>query len=141
MSFFAAQSMSYTIEAIETGDFANVILEDRFYGVQTDLLTDSYTFNYNVNDEPDRFFIHFTPLATPELSASSINMWTNDHKIFVQTPEMSGDIVVYNMMGQEVSRTQIQAGLNVVPVSDVNALYVVKITGSEITKTGKVYVK
>ncbi len=141
MSFFAAQSASYTIEAVETGEFATVVLEDRFYGVQTDLLTNSYTFNYTVNDDAERFFIHFTPLGAPEISASSINLWSNDHKIYVQAPDITGDIVVFNMMGQEVTRTQIESGLNVIPVLGANAYYVVKIIGSEVSKTGKVYIK
>jgi hypothetical protein len=141
MSFFAAQSAEYTISAIETSDFANVVLEDRFTGEQTNLLTDSYTFNYTVNDDPDRFFVHFTPLGIPELSANSIDIWSNDHNIYVQALEINGYIVVFNMMGQEVIRAEIESGINMIPVTDVNAFYVVKLVGSKITKTGKVYVK
>ncbi|MCD4732058.1 MAG: lamin tail domain-containing protein [Bacteroidales bacterium] len=141
MGFTSVTSGEYTISAIEISDFTNVVLGDRFTGEQTDLLTNSYTFNYTVNDDPDRFFVHFTPLGTPELSANSINIWSKDHKIYVQTPEVNGDIVVFNMMGQEITRAEIEPGLNVIPVTDVNAFYVVKIVGSEVAKTGKVYVK
>jgi len=62
MGFTSVTSGEYTISAIETSDFANVVLEDRVTGEQTDLLTASYTFNYTVNDDADRFFVHFTPL-------------------------------------------------------------------------------
>ena len=141
MGFTSVTSGEYTISAIETSDFTNVVLEDRVTGEQTDLLTGSYTFNYNINDVADRFFVHFTPLGIGDNLANSINIWSADHTIFVQTPEVNGDIVVYNMMGQEITRTNIEEGLNVVPVSEVNAFYVVKIVGSEVSKTGKVYVK
>ena len=110
-------------------------------GEQTDLLTSTYTFNYSLNDDTDRFFVHFTPLGTPELSANSIEIWSNDHKIYVQAPEIDGDIVVFNMMGQEVIRTEIVPGLNVLPVNDRNSYYVVKVVSDDIARTGKVYVK
>jgi len=141
MGFTSVTSGEYTISAIEANDFSNVVLEDRFTGEQTDLLADSYTFNYTVNDNANRFFVHFTPLGIGDNAAASINIWSNDHSIYVETPEINGDIVVFNMMGQEVTRTQIEAGVNVIPVSEVNAFYVVKIVGSEVAKTGKVYVK
>ena len=41
------------------------------------------------------------------------------------------------MMGQEVTRTQIESGLNVIPVSDVNAFYVVKIVAVKLLKQAK----
>ncbi len=141
MAFVSDASGEFTIEAIETSEFANVVLEDRMTGEQTDLLTGTYTFNYNVNDNVDRFFVHFTPLGTPELSANSIEIWSNDHKIYVQAPEIDGDIVVFNMMGQEVIRAEIEPGLNILPVNDRNSYYVVKVVSSDIARTGKVYVK
>jgi hypothetical protein len=141
MGFTSVTSGEYTISAIETSEFENVVLEDLVTGEQTNLLTDSYSFTYNVNDNADRFMVHFTPLGTPELSANSIQIWANDHKIYVQAPEMDGDIVVFNMMGQEVVRTEVEPGLNVIPVNDRNSYFVVKVLNNEIAKTGKVYVK
>ena len=141
MGFTSVTTGEYTISAIEVNDFSNVVLEDRFTGNQTDLHTSSYTFNYTVNDDADRFFVHFTPLGTPELSVNSIDIWSNDHKIYVQAPEINGDIVVFNMMGQEVIRTEIEPGLNIIPVNDRNSYYVVKVVSSDVARTGKVYVK
>jgi hypothetical protein len=141
MAFEANIGGTYTIEAIETSEFVNVVLEDRTNGVQTDLLTGSYPFNYTTGDDINRFFVHFTPLGTPELAANSINIWANDHKIYVQAPATTGNIVVYNMMGQEVVRTDIEAGLNVIPMNEVNTYFIVKVLGSDVTETGKVFIK
>lgn len=141
MGFTSATSGEYTISAIETSEFENVVLENRFTGEKTDLLTDSYTFNYTVGDDADRFFVHFTPLGIGDNLANSINIWSNDHKIYVQAPEIKGDIVVVNMMGQEVIRTEIEPGLNIIPVYDRNSYYVVKVVSNDIARTGKVYVK
>jgi hypothetical protein len=141
MGFTSVTTGEYTISAIETSEFANVVLEDRVTGEQTDLLTSSYTFSYTVNDDADRFFVHFTPLGIGEDLAASIDIWSNDHKIYVQAPAINGDIVVFNMMGQEVVRTEIEPGLNTIPVYDNNSYYIVKVISSDVARTGKVYVK
>jgi len=141
MGFTSVTTGEYTISAIETSEFADVVLEDLVTGEQTDLLINSYTFNYTVNDDADRFLVHFTPLGIGDNLANSINIWSNDHKIYVQVPEITGDIVVFNMMGQEVIRTEIEPGLNIIPVNDRNSYYVVKVVSSDVARTGKVYVK
>jgi hypothetical protein len=141
MGMTSEVSESYTISAIETSEFQNVVLEDLFKGEQTDLLVDSYTFEYNVGDNANRFVVHFTPLGTPEFGANSINIWGADHNVYVQAPAINGDIVVYNLMGQEVVRTDIKAGLNVIPMDENNTYYIVKVIGNDVTETGKVFIK
>ncbi len=59
----------------------------------------------------------------------------------VQAPSVNGDIVVFNMMGQEVIRTDIAPGINVIPMDDVNTYYVVKVLTSDNAVTGKVFIK
>jgi hypothetical protein len=139
--FEAGLSTSYKIEATETSEFANVVLEDLLLGTQTDLLQDSYTFDYTVGENTNRFMLHFTPLGIGDNLANSIDIWSNDHKIYVQAPAINGDIVVFNMMGQEVIRTEIEPGLNTIPVYDNNSYYIVKVISSDVARTGKVYVK
>jgi hypothetical protein len=55
--------------------------------------------------------------------------------------EVTGEIAVYNMMGQEVIRTNIESVQTQIPVSDVNTNYVVKVISDSSAVTGKVYVK
>jgi hypothetical protein len=141
MGFVANGNGTYTISAIETSEFANVVLEDKIANVQINLLVEDYSFEYNTSDDANRFIIHFTPLGTPEHMANSISIWSSNQTIYVQAPAISGDIVVYNMMGQEVVRTAVVEGLNEIQMGDVNTYYVVKVLGSEITETGKVFIK
>ena len=142
MGFTSVESGTFTIEAVETTDFENVVLEDLVEGVQTNLLEDSYTFNYTSGEDANRFIVHFTPLGTPEFEANSINIWSADHTIYVNVPgTTNGDIVVFNMMGQEVVRTDIEPGLNTLPMDDVNTYYVVKVLTSNNAVTGKVFIK
>jgi hypothetical protein len=139
MGFKANGSGTYTIEAIETSEFDNVVLEDLSNGVQTDLLAGSYTFDYTSGEHG--FVIHFTPLGTRELAANSINIWAANQTIYVQAPATKGDIAVYNMMGQVVVKTAIVPGLNEIPMNTSNTYYIVKVLGSDVTETGKVFIK
>jgi hypothetical protein len=142
MGFTSEVSGSYTISAIETSNFANVVLEDRFTGEQTDLLSGSYTFDYTTGDDANRFFVHFTPLGSSDLSANSVSIWSNEQNIVVDSPaDMTGSIVVYNMMGQEVVSAEMEPMRTVIPMNDVNTYYVVKVLTSDNAVTGKVYIK
>jgi len=142
MSFTCSISGTYEIAATETSEFSHVVLEDILTGEQHDLLTGAYTFDYTVGENVDRFIVHFTPLGTIENSFDNITIWSNENNIYVNVPStVKGDIVVVNMMGQEVLRTDIAPGMNILPVDDVNTYYVVQVIGSEDVKTGKVYIK
>ena len=141
MSFVCETAGTYTIEAVETGSFGNVVLEDVVTGEQTDLLAGSYTFDYNSVSEVHPFIVHFTPLGMIEHDANSIRIWGANQTVNVVVPETTGTIHVYNMMGQEVVSADAQPGLNTLPVRDVNTYYVVKVVTENNAKTGKVFIK
>jgi len=142
MAFTCAVSGTYTIEATETSEFTEVTLIDNVTGEETDLLTSSYTFDYTAGENADRFVVHFGALGTIENNFDNVSIWSNENNIYVNVPMVtSGEIVVVNMMGQEIIRTDIATGTNVIPVNDVNSYYIVKVVGSEAVKTGKVYIK
>jgi hypothetical protein len=142
MAFTCNVSGTYTIEATETSEFTEVSLIDNVTGIETDLLTSSYTFDYTAGENADRFVVHFGALGTIENNFDNVNIWSNENNIYVNVPMVTnGEIVVVNMMGQEIVRTDIATGINVIPVNDVNSYYIVKVVGSEAVKTGKVYIK
>jgi hypothetical protein len=142
MSFQTSTSGTYTIEAIETGAFANVVLEDLVTGEQTNLLTDSYTFSYTTGENAARFIVHFTPLGSPELEANSIQIYANNSNIVVNVPaNVKGQAVVYNVVGQEIANVAVEGGINTLTVSDVNTVYIVKVMANNSVVTEKVYIK
>jgi len=143
LAFITEQSGTFTIEAIETSDFADVMLEDLFTGTLTDLLVNSYTFDYTAGDDPDRFIIHFTPVGFQEYEASNIKkIWSNEHNIYVNILNSSdGYILVYNFIGQEITKKDIEPGLNVIPVHEVNTFYLVRVVTSADAVTAKVYIR
>ena len=140
--FECGTSGSYTIETVETSDFSFIELEDLLLGTKTNLLEGSYTFEHTTGVAADRFVLHFAPVGVEEMNANNVNIWSNENRIYVQAPaSLNGDIVVYNIMGQEVVRTDIAPGVNVIPMDDVNTFYVVKVLTDDNAVTGKVYIK
>jgi hypothetical protein len=130
----------FTITATETSEFTDVILEDLFTGNITDLKSNFYTFNYDMNLD-NRFIVHFVPLAVGENPDDLINIYSNQKDVYVSVPaNTKGDIVVYNLMGQEVARTLITDVLNKITL-EKSAYYVVKVMSNESVVTKKVFVK
>jgi len=131
----------YTIEAVETGSYATVILEDTFTGITTNLLTDSYTFNYNSTDEDARFVLHFAPLGVEENAFNGVNVYSTDNKIMVNiSAPNASEIVIYDMLGQEVTRTSANQNMNEIAIDDDNYYLVSVIFDNNVVNT-KVFVK
>ena len=85
--------------------------------------------------------LHFAPLAVGENPADLINIYSSQKDVYVSVPaNTEGEIVVYNIMGQEVARTIITDVINKVTL-DNSAYYVVKVMSNESVVTKKVFVK
>jgi hypothetical protein len=131
----------YTITASETSEFANVVLEDLVTGIKTDLLKGTYTFNYDLDVQENRFIVHFTPLALTENLADLINIYSNQKDVYVSVPSNTdGNIVIYNVMGQEVASMKITGTSSKLSL-DKSAYYFVKVMSNESIVTKKVFVK
>jgi hypothetical protein len=142
MAFVASADGQYTIDAVETSDFTEIYLQDLLTGEVTDLLASGYSFTHVTGNDPDRFVIHFAPLGTPEFDINSVNIYSHERNIYVNVPEtLMGNIVVFNMMGQEVVSLDTEPGMNVIPMDNVNTYYVVKVVSNNQAITGKVYIK
>jgi hypothetical protein len=129
----------FTITATETSEFTNVIIEDLLTGVFTDLKSGSYTFNYDMEID-NRFILHFTPMAVGEGIAEQINIYSSQKDVYVNVPaNTSGEIVIYNVMGQEIARTGINNTVNKVTLNE-SAYYIVKVMSNDSVVTRKVFV-
>lgn len=142
VSVVCGMNGTYTIEVIEANDMENIVLEDLYTGAEINILEESYTFNYSVEDEDARFLLHFNTLGTVNQLNEITQIYSQGQQIFVNLPKMyNGEITVFNMMGQEVSRNEIVQGLNAIPVYKNNTYYVVQIVTDEETISRKVFVK
>jgi len=104
----------YTINASSIINFDNdigIYLEDLKNETFTNL-TDNpqYEFSYNPFDEAHRFNLHFTDqsLNVEETKHGNLRVYSLNEYVIIRNPDLvTGDIVVYNMMGQMVSTTQL----------------------------------
>lgn len=141
----APEAGEYTLTAanIESFDAGTPIyLEDLSNGTVVNLReTGTYTFSAP-EGTAERFNIHFTFLGIgddPASAASSI--YALNRQVYVDFTATKGEISVYNILGQEVSRTGASNGLNILSVPQGNAVYIVKVVSDNSTVTKKVFVK
>jgi hypothetical protein len=139
--FTAGVDGTYTISIKEVEGMANVVLEDLLTNTQTDLISNTYTFNHSIDNQDNRFIIHFTPLGIGDNAASLINIYSSEKDVYVTVPaNTKGDIFVYNIMGQEVASAPITDVVNKITLSN-SAYYVVKVISDGEMVTRKVFVK
>jgi hypothetical protein len=141
IGFTAANSGEFTIKALETGNFAELVLEDLFTFEQTDLLSQSYTFGHNEGDQVYRFQLHMLLTGIDQNIEDGTRIYTGGKSIHVFIPDSrDARIAIYNIMGQQLMQSVLRNGLNSFNPYSTGA-YVVKIAGDSQLTTKKVIVK
>ena len=79
-------------------------------------------------------------LVTIQLSEVN-SIYAVDQTVYVDFSANKGEIAIYNILGQEISRTGASNGLNMISVPQGNAVYIVKVISDNTTVTKKVFVK
>ena len=131
---------TFTIEATETSEFSDVLIEDLLTGRITDLKSNSYSFYYDLAMD-NRFILHFAPLGVDDNFVDYTNIYSYGKDVYVNVSEItSGDIVIYNLMGQKVISTSISGLLNKVTLKE-GGYYVVVVRNDETVVTEKVFIK
>lgn len=141
LGFTSLQSGSFTIKALKTGDMIKVVLEDLLTGIQTDLLTKNYTFNYTLGDAEKRFKVHFSTTGIDENESTSANIYSYQQTVYVNfANNTQGDIYIYNLAGQLVSTNESASG-NVRIRLNSTGVYMVKVITEKETLTQKVVIR
>jgi hypothetical protein len=142
------ESGSYTLTASQMESFPSgtlIFLED--------LMTpDHHTFNLIENPvytftsdavNVIRFNLHFFPVGIPETGSGKIRIYSNLKDVYVNIPSaMTGNIVIYNLLGSELANRPIQANtLNRITLNSPTGYYIVKVIGDSGITTGKVFIQ
>jgi hypothetical protein len=137
LGFTAVQSGVFTISASETSEFPFIWLEDLFTGSVTNLLTDSYTFNFTTGDQEKRFIVHFVEqVAVPVEKDDPVIIYSCNKEIYFDfTQDAQGILSLSDMLGKEILSTRINNELKKLSV-DRDGIYIVRIilNGKVITK-------
>ncbi len=140
-------SDTYTFTASDLETFAtgsDIFLEDILLNkVQNLIINPVYIFTASPGDADHRFNIHFAPVGVSENSSTGIKVYSAERTVYVNIPsEMKGNIVVYNMLGIEITRSAIQAyALNKINLDVPTGFYLVKVDGDSSATTGKVFIR
>jgi PKD repeat protein len=137
----AGASGNYTISAPEINNFSEVSLEDTKTGVLTDLMKNSYSFNYIPGGIENRFLLHFGPLSVAEANSPQVNIYGYSRTVYVDLKNKAkGDIFIYNISGQLVAAKKEAYGMNTFSL-DNTGNYIVKIISPETILVKKLWIQ
>lgn len=132
--FDAKQMGNYTIAAQPQGKFQSVTLIDRFTGVETNLLMDSYTFTATANDNHDRFIVKM--VNSQQTTANSNFAYVSGEDLILN---IEGSVQIIDVMGRVVYSNDVTSDNNRINVSDFeNAAYVIRVINEEGVKVQKI---
>ncbi len=136
-----ALSSEFTIVVVEYENIQYLWLEDQQTATLTDLTTESYTFNHESGNDPDRFILHFTAVSVNENQLDDINVFTYKSWVNVRSDNtVNGKVKVYNLLGQEVASDLMINGSCKIRVNK-QGYYVVKVVADDITIARKVFIE
>lgn len=145
LGVFAPVAGDYTITAanIESFDATTpLFLEDIVTGIVINLRqVNSYSFTADAGTS-ERFVVHFTEVqGIDDPSNGEVKgIYAANHNIYVDFTSVKGEISIYNILGKEISHSVASNGLNVIPVSQGNSVYIVKVISNNVAVTKKVFV-
>lgn len=125
----------------------NVYLEDILTG-QVSKLSEGMAiyFDHNPLNEPHRFNLHFKDsyFGEDELSGNEASIYAFGKTIYIETPGLkAGQIKIYNVIGQEIHRSEITAGnrYGKINLNDETGYYFVKVQTGDQVITQKVFIR
>lgn len=135
-----------TINVKEAPNFVAIILEDLFTGEKTDLLKESYTFDYSTSDEPNRFKLHFSFLGTEDIQADTniLKIYSSQSDLIINSHEGLNDPVVqvYDIQGRKVFEKDLgYTTLERIPLNLDAGNYIVRLIMEDNVVSEKVYLQ
>ncbi len=130
-----------TITANEINDFSQVYLKDEYTGVITDLITESYTFDYDPAIV-DRFTLHFAPLGIEDNHPDNNSIYASGNQINIMlNAGTKAQVFLYSISGQLVKSRSFTGELNQIHMDNKTGYYIVKVVTDRDLITKKVFVK
>lgn len=142
----APEAGEYAITASNLESFeasTPIYLEDLLTGQKINLREMSNYVFTSGEGTSERFVVHFAEYQgigdNPDSEINSI--YAVNHDVYVDFNSVKGEIAIFNILGQEISHSAANNGLNIISVPQGNAVYIVKVISDNTTVTKKVFVK
>jgi hypothetical protein len=141
---------AYSLTASKLENFhpsTTITLEDKKESKMHDLKANPvYSFDYTHGDDPARFLLHFynSSYAVNDLDGQNeMKIYSNGNTVYVKDftgHPVTGDLYMYNMVGQEVMHQQVAAiAINNFNVSLPGGYYIVRVITKDKTFNSKIY--
>ncbi len=109
-----------------------ITLEDKLTGIETDLLSSSYTFTHTPGSIEDRFEIHFNKqhISLEEKGESKIHMYVMDEVLVVNLfePSKETSILLFDLHGRRVAQHFSESMENAMSLEHLaHGVYIVKV--------------
>jgi hypothetical protein len=123
-----------------------VYLEDKVIGQMIDLnQNESYSFTSNAGNYETRFVLHFNAeeniinnLALSEI----INIFSFEKTIYINSKNtINGICEVYDLIGQIISKKDLNSNLNCININGTSSMYLVKVRTNEDVMTKTIFIK
>ena len=127
-----------------------VLLEDLFIDNIQDLIENPvYNFEALVNDDPNRFLLHFNPMIIgleDKVSNSGVYVYAYNGSIYIRSKGKASkekkEVFIYDLLGRSVLHTTASPSLlSKIHIESSGCFLIVKTQGENITNTTKVYIK
>ena len=140
---------AYSIKVEDFEGFSSsstITLEDVKENTFTELsLNEVLNFVVEMNDKSHRFNLHFKngTAGIGNSCSSDIHIYSYDDMVYIQQPKnFSGEVSIYNIMGQEVAHERATGeSLMSIKISDGMGYFMVKVQNGNILTTEKVFIK
>ena len=135
VSFIASVMGRYTISMKTNGEFDNLVLVDRFTGIETNMLLEDYSFTASGQQDHNRFVVRLS-MNNNDIQKERFVYQSNNELII----NGEGLVQIIDIMGRIVYTNEIN-GISRVNVSNFySATYVVKVVNENEVKTQKVVI-
>ncbi|MBO7286996.1 MAG: S8 family serine peptidase [Bacteroidales bacterium] len=134
--FKAKRMGEYNIHIEPTGEFKHVVLVDKINGVETDMLTRSYSFTTTPQENGNRFVLKFAK-GNSTVEQDKFAFMSGEELIF----NTDGVVQIIDVMGRVIYSNEVTSDNNRINVSNFSkAAYLVRLINGDGAKTQKIVV-
>jgi hypothetical protein len=138
---------TYTFTASDLESFpagTEIVLEDLKTNYSQNIASNPvYSFTAAPGDPIHRFNVHFSPVGMSDNKHSGLKIYSVEKTVYVNvTSEMKGNIIVYNLLGSEITRKPVQSNtLNKINLDVPTGFYLIKVEGDNSSSAEKVFIR
>ena len=135
LSFLASVMGKYTISMKTNGEFDNLVLVDRFTGIETNMLLEDYSFTASGQQDHNRFVVRLS-MNNNDVQEESF-VYQSGNELIING---EGLVQIIDIMGRIVYTNDIQGESRIDANNFYSATYVVRVVNENEVKTQKIVI-